>query len=146
MFQKALGELGPRALTYLLLPTESKPCVNYGSAEGNLSMGAEHAMTELERDLKGGIVHRVFVFFFLFFFLSAAGLVPAFHLGLTFTQQLLAQCENCSEVLNHSSFVLQLFSRTFCVSCGLYTCKLGACQGSLTDVLLCLCSNIWRGK
>lgn len=76
----------------------------------------------------------------------AAGLVPAFHLGLTFTQQLLAQCENCSEVLNHSSFVLQLFSRTFCVSCGLYTCKLGDCQGSLTDVLLCLCSNIWRGK
>lgn len=70
MFQKALSELGPRALTYLLLPTESKPCVNYGSAEGNLSMGAEHAMAELERDLKGGIVHRVFVFFFFFSLLS----------------------------------------------------------------------------
>lgn len=143
MFQKALRELGPRALTYLLLPTESKPCVNYGSTEGNLSVGAEQAMAELETDLKGGIVHSD-----RFFFLSppAAGLVPAFHLRLTFTQQLLAQCENCSEVLNHSSFVLQLFSRTFYVSCGLYTCKLGACQGSLTDVLLCLFSNIWRGK
>lgn len=142
MFQKALRELGPRALTYLLLPTESKPCVNYGSTEGNLSVGAEQAMAELETDLKGGIVHSDR------FFLPppAAGLVPAFHLRLTFTQQLLAQCENCSEVLNHSSFVLQLFSRTFYVSCGLYTCKLGACQGSLTDVLLCLFSNIWRGK
>lgn len=70
MFQKALGELGPRALTYLLLPTESKPCVNYGSAEGTLSMGAEQAMAELERDLKGGIVHRV-VFFFFFLLLLA---------------------------------------------------------------------------
>lgn len=81
-----------------------------------------------------------------FFLPPAAGLVPEFHLRLTFTQQLLTQCENCPEVLNHGSFVLQLFSRAFRVSCGLYTCKLGACQGCLTDVLLCLCSNIWRGK
>lgn len=101
----------------------------------------DQAMAELETDLKRWDCAR-----------SACitppppDLVPAFHLRLSFTQQLLAQCENCLEVLNHSSFVLQLFSRMFCVSCGLYTCKLGACQGSLTDVLLCLCSNIWRGK
>lgn len=63
MFQKALRELGPRALTYLLLPTESKPCVNYGSTEGNLSVGAEQAMAELETDLKGGIVHSDRFFF-----------------------------------------------------------------------------------
>lgn len=86
MFQKALRELGPRALTYLLLPTESKPCVNYGSTEGNLSVGAEQAMAELETDLKGGIVHSDR---FFFFFLP---LLPAWSLHFTSGSLLHSSC------------------------------------------------------